>query len=84
MKQGAIYRIDCKICQRDGKSSCYFGETARTLFDRGLEQERAIKKMNEESPAVEHHLKFHRGEEPEYTMKLVEFFPCRGRQKKDT
>ena len=72
-KQGAIYRNDCVFCQKAGKEACYYGETARTLYERGVEQERAIKRMNHESPAVEHHLKHHRGEEYEYTMRLVEY-----------
>ena len=40
-----------------------------------LEQERAIKRIETESPAVEHHLEHHSGESPEFSMKLVEFSP---------
>ena len=54
MTQGIVYEIDCKICQRAGLEVKYYGETARTSFNRGIEHLNALDKHNKESPLVEH------------------------------
>ena len=40
--QSVTYQIDCLNCQTVGKSVRYYGESARTGFDRGLEHIKAI------------------------------------------
>ena len=37
MKQGVLYTITCINCEEKGKKAQYWGEKARTAYDRGLE-----------------------------------------------
>ena len=37
MQQGACYMITCITCKLERRDSRYFGETARTPYDRGLD-----------------------------------------------
>ena len=37
MRQGLVYEIRCKTCEKEGKDTAYVGETARTGYDRGVE-----------------------------------------------
>ena len=37
MDQWALYQIDWLLCKMEVKETNYIGETARTLWDRGLE-----------------------------------------------
>ena len=46
----------------------YYGETARTLYDRGEEHRNALREKNMESPLWEHHQGEHQGEEPAFEM----------------
>ena len=83
-RQGAVYKILCVNCkeynegqekegQEIGQETCYFGESARTLFDRGQEHLKALKKKSPESPLWEHHSEAHQGQEPRFTMEAVSF-----------
>ena len=54
MTQGIVYEINCRICQKSGLEVKYYGESARTSYDRGVEHLYALEKMNKESPLVEH------------------------------
>ena len=65
----------CNICKSEGKSSKYFGERARTPWDRGQEHRKAMESMSKESPLVEHHLEEHPQQEPEFSMKVLKFIP---------
>ena len=51
---GVVYRVTCGTCETKGENVYYIGESARTLYDRGLEHKKAIENRNEESPMVEH------------------------------
>ena len=73
MRKGAVYRITCKICQRNGKSVVYVGETARSGWDRMVEHSRAIRNDNIESPMIEHAQEDHPEEEREFKMEIVSF-----------
>ena len=37
MDQWALYQLDWLLCKMEGKETNYIGETARTLWNRGLE-----------------------------------------------
>ena len=54
MRQGGLYRIDCLNCKTEEKQSTYFGESARTLYDRGTEHLAALRRGDPESVLVEH------------------------------
>ena len=51
----------------------YYGESARTCFDRGVKHLTALEKMDLESPLVEHHAQDHPQEEPRFEMKAKSF-----------
>ena len=59
MTQGVVYQITCRLCKEDSKVTHYYGESARTGFDRGLEHSAALKNWDMESPLVEHLVKEH-------------------------
>ena len=61
MRQGVVYQISCSSCKTDAKKTHYYGESARTGYDRGLEHLAALDRMNPESPLVEHLLEAHPG-----------------------
>ena len=69
---------------REGEECHYFGETAKTSFDRGLEHLAAIRAKNKESPMAEHALKEHEGEEMRFSMKVKGYFtrPLEGQGEK--
>ena len=74
MRQGVIYKIQCSTCQETQKESIYIGESARTMFDGGLEHAKAIQNLDEESPMVEHFLLEHNSnQEPAFTMQAIGF-----------
>ena len=55
MTQGVTYRIDCLSCKEEqGRTVTYFGESARTCYDRGGEHWRAWKKGQKESVLTIH------------------------------
>ena len=70
MQQGCNYIITCMICKEQGNQVQYFGESARTPYDRGLEHLAALKAENIESPLWEHHTEDHNTEEPQFEMKV--------------
>ena len=73
MRQGALYSITCMDCKIQGRESIYFGETGRTIFDRGAEHLDLHRKRNQESVLVEHEVKEHNGEVVEWNMDAVEY-----------
>ena len=70
-KQNVTYRIDCQLCKLEGKVATYFGETARTMYDRGSEHLSGLVSGNPDNVLVQHMEEEHQGTEPEFTMKLV-------------
>ena len=73
MRPGPVYEITCILCQEKGVETRYFGESARTSYDRGLEHLSALENLNPESPLVEHHLEDHQGAQPKFHMKHKSF-----------
>ena len=53
----------------NGKKVQYFGESAWTPWDRGLEHFSALMNQNPESPLVEHMSEDHKNEAPNFQMK---------------
>ena len=70
MKQGCNYTITCLICKSEGKVVQYFGESARTPFDRGSEHLAALMAENRESPLWEHMCVDHRNQPQQSKMKV--------------
>ena len=73
-RQGAVYMITCTKCKATGVDTAYYGESARTLYDRGEEHLRALECKSMESPLWEHHLEAHGDQEdPHFEMKPVTY-----------
>ena len=70
-RQGAIYQIECLKCKAEGAEAHYWGETARTCFDRGAEHLGGIKAKSEDSTFWRHHKEVH-GEDtdPQFSMRV--------------
>ena len=75
MIQGVTYRIDCQACKEEGTEATYFGESARTMFDRGAEHLSLLRSWNQESVLVQHMEERHQGQEPDFTMKMIKLPP---------
>ena len=73
MQQGACYMITCITCKLEGRDSRYFGETARTPYDRGLDHWNALENGNGESPLVEHHMEEHPDLPHNFVMEVKSF-----------
>ena len=73
MRQNGLYSLECETCRQNAKLSLYIGESARTLYDRGLEHQKAYASRSEESVMYEHEQKDHQGEKAEWTMKAQRF-----------
>ena len=64
-RQGALYKIECITCKEEVEAgdrrqeTHYYGESARTLFDRGLEHLKALGRRDKESPLWDHHQEVH-------------------------
>ena len=72
MTQGVTYRIDCLTYQTDRQKTVrYYGESARTLFDRGAEHWSDWKKGKAKSVLTQHQEEQHQGEECSYQMNMV-------------
>ena len=75
MRQGALYSIECMECHhsQDNQKAVYFGETGRTLFDRGAEHLAAHRLRNKESILVAHEENCHEGSMLEWKMAAMGF-----------
>ena len=70
--RGGTYRIDCINFMPEVKQSTYYGESARTLYDRGAEHLASLKRGDPESVFVEHQRELHQQEEDvQFSMRLV-------------
>ena len=77
MRQGALYSIECMEChnhiEEGQQKAIYFGESGRTLFDRGAEHLTAHRLRNPESVLVEHEENCHEGNQVEWKMSAMGF-----------
>ena len=72
MRRGVVYSIECNLCGEEGKKAVYFGESARSAYDRGLEQMSALLNKDKRSPLWTHHEEVHsEDQEPNFSMKVV-------------
>ena len=70
-KQGITYRIDCVTCKAQGKEVTYFGESARTAYDRGLDHLKAIERGDISNACAKHHMESHQGEPWDFKMSVI-------------
>ena len=71
MKKDCIYKFTCCICKEEGTSATYWGETARSMYERGVEHDRLMKAYSTESPMVEHQQEHHPEQELSFEMQFV-------------
>ena len=69
--KGIVYRLDCLNCLDEDEVTKYLGESAHTGFERGLEHQALIDKMDPKSPVIENRLEAHQYKPVRITMKLV-------------
>ena len=71
-KRNITYKTECLRCLESGKVRQYFGESARTGFERGQEHENDYKTMKEDSHMYKHWLEEHPEiEKPAFSMKVL-------------
>ena len=72
-QRNATYSTECKRClEIGGKKSRYYGESARTCFERGQEHQKDYQNAKEDSHMAKHWLEDHPGEErPNFAMKVA-------------
>ena len=73
MRQGLLYSLECTKCKETGDKAIYYGESARTLFDRGLNHLDSVRRQDPEHPIVAHYREDHPGWEPHCLMRIVKF-----------
>ena len=71
MKQSVTYQIECGHCKEQGKETKYFGESARSGFQRGLEHYKALQNEDGKSPLVKHWKEEHGSQEWAFQMKIM-------------
>ena len=77
MRRNATYKTECLSCkekavEKTGKEKFYFGETARTTFERGQEHENDYLKGKEDSHMMKHWIEAHPNEDkPRFSMKVL-------------
>ena len=71
-KRNITYKTQCLQCQESGKMRQYFGESARTGFERGQEHQNDYSKNQEDSHMLKHWQEDHSGEEkPAFSMQVL-------------
>ena len=71
-----MYTLTCEECGARGIQACYFGETARSSFLRGLDHQDTLKNKDDSSPLWKHSAEHHNArEDVVYTMKVLRNHP---------
>ena len=70
-KQSIVYQISCMECQVRGNPHYYYGETARTGWERARKHQNMVADHPDKSALGDHVRHMHEGEKVEFTMKLV-------------
>ena len=70
-QKSVIYQYDSMICQDEGNSSSYIGETARSDYERAKEHSRLIVAKDMESPMIENNHDHHQDQPVQVRMKVV-------------
>ena len=71
MTQGMVYGITCETCKEEKKEVIYVGETARTMYDRGLEWISSIRREDASNPMVAHAREAHPSNPLEFSMDIL-------------
>ena len=53
--KGVVYPCTCNVCEAEGNKAKYFGETARSMYERIQEHKKLIDKKSQELPVIEHY-----------------------------
>ena len=78
MQQGSTYRIDCGWCKGEDKQATYFGESPRTLYNRGKEHLDGRRLKSEEYVLVQHMREVHQEKKVEdhrFSMRKIKSLP---------
>ena len=73
-KQSVVYKMICGGCKEQGQTGEYYGESARSAFDRGAEHIKALRSNDNSNPLVAHWKEFHGESEWNYSMKVIKTF----------
>ena len=73
-REGVVYRITCMRCEREGTTAVYWGETARTGYERGTEHLAGLESHYEKNALWKHSSLYHEGslERKEIKMEIIE------------
>ena len=73
-REGIVYRITCLECQKGGVRAEYWGESARTGFERGEEHQAGLESRYEKNSLWKHSWIHHEGklERDNFKMDIVE------------
>ena len=65
--------MECRRCKEEDKTTVYYGESARTPFDRGLNHLESMERLDPDHPVVNHYMEDHPGLEPACDMRVIRF-----------
>ena len=73
-QEGAVYRIQCLKCREESRVAEYWGETARTVYERGEEHVEGLESKWEKNSLWKHSLIYHGGElvRRDFEMRVIE------------
>ena len=74
-KKSVVYLIKCQVCQEQGESASYYGESSRTGYERYQEHLELMEAGSLESPMVEHHQEMHPEKQIKVSMQIVSHQP---------
>ena len=76
------YYITCETYREEGRKAQYWGESARTDYQRDQDHQAALRNEEQESPLVKHHLEWHQGTLlPSYSMRIHQQCGAKSRKK---
>ena len=72
-KRNIVYKTTCLACKEKGKEASYYGETARSGYERGNEHWEDYEKLDKESHMLKHHVLAHadKPDKLDFSMKIV-------------
>ena len=71
-QRSVTYQTSCRACQAAGKQSVYIGESARSVYERGLEHQDDYRKEKDESHMMSHANESHSEEgRPKFSLKVL-------------
>ena len=70
-EKNVVYQINCLRCADSDKIYAYYGQTSRSLHERGQEHLTGLLKKHEDSPLYKHVSDVHQGEYVDFKMRVV-------------